>query len=266
MDGSDDRGINVVREQIKNFSASNTLLSNLLFSDEEMKKTNMKLVILDEADAMTYDAQFALRRVIELYTCTTRFCLICNYITKIIPALQSRCQMFRFAPIKYSEHLNKISTVIQEEKMNITNDATEIVVELSEGDMRKSLNLLQSLNMSYTDDKLIDKKIVYQAIGYPTEEDRMMIIDSLKGLNLTETYNRLNQIELDGNLSNQDIIREIINYYSKCDSNKKISHLRQKKLIKLFDELAKIEINLSNGVNNDIQLLAISAAIYEFIY
>jgi replication factor C subunit 3/5 len=174
--------------------------------------------------------------------------------------------MFRFAPIKYSEHLNKISTVIQEEKMNITNDATEIVVELSEGDMRKSLNLLQSLNMSYTDDKLIDKKIVYQAIGYPTEEDRMMIIDSLKGLNLTETYNRLNQIELDGNLSNQDIIREIINYYSKCDSNKKISHLRQKKLIKLFDELAKIEINLSNGVNNDIQLLAISAAIYEFIY
>lgn len=264
LNGSDDRGINVVREQIKNFSATNTLLSNLLFSDKKMKKTNIKLVILDEADAMTYDAQFALRRVIELYTDTTRFCLICNYITKIIPALQSRCQMFRFAPIKYSEHLNKVLTVIQEEKMNITNDAVEIVVELSEGDMRKSLNLLQSLNMSYTDDKLIDKKIVYQTIGYPTEEDRMMIIDSLKGLNLIETYNRLNQIGLDGNLSNQDIIREIINYYSKCDNDKKVSHVKQKKLIKLFDELAKIEINLSNGANNNIQLLAISAAVYDY--
>ena len=89
LNGSDDRGINVVREQIKDFAGSKQLFNK-----------GVKLVILDEADSMTYDAQFALRRVIENYTYNTRFCLICNYITKIISALQSRCTIFRFSPIK----------------------------------------------------------------------------------------------------------------------------------------------------------------------
>ena len=101
LNGSDDRGIKVVREQIKDFSEYNQLFCK-----------GVKLVILDEADSMTYDAQFALRRVIENYTHNTRFCLICNYITKLIPALQSRCITFRFGNIDDKDCKIKLEKII----------------------------------------------------------------------------------------------------------------------------------------------------------
>jgi len=109
LNGSDDRGINVVREQIKDFSQSE-MFSNEIFN---VNKKKHKLVILDEADSMTYDAQFALRRVIEIYTTTTRFCLICNYSTKIIPSLQSRCITFRFSPIPTLDHIDNIKKIVK---------------------------------------------------------------------------------------------------------------------------------------------------------
>ena len=90
LNASDDRGIDVVRNQIKSFAGTRRLFS----------QGGIKLIILDEADQMTNDAQFALRRVIEKYTANARFCLICNYANKIIPALQSRCTKFRFAPLE----------------------------------------------------------------------------------------------------------------------------------------------------------------------
>ena len=100
LNASDDRGINIVREEIKEFAES-----------RNMFKTGIKLIILDEADSMTYDAQFALRRVIEKYSYNTRFCLICNYMNKIIPAIRSRCMQFRFSPINndsINQYLNRI--------------------------------------------------------------------------------------------------------------------------------------------------------------
>ncbi len=93
LNASDERGIDVVRNQIKSFCATQQIMSK-----------GIKLVILDECDAITSSAQFALRRIIEKYTKTTRFCLICNYVSKIIPALQSRCTRFRFSPLS-PEHV-----------------------------------------------------------------------------------------------------------------------------------------------------------------
>jgi replication factor C subunit 3/5 len=255
LNGSDDRGINVVREQIKNFSATDSKIGSLLI--DENINTNVKLVILDEADAMTYDAQFALRRVVEQYTNSTRFCLICNYLTKIIHALQSRCQMFRFAPIKYNEHLIKINNIVKLENININDKAIEKIIELSEGDMRKSLNLLQSLFM-IKNNELITLESVYKSIGYPTDIEREDIITSFNNQNLNNTYEILKKLQLLSNFSNQDIIREVTTYYS-------INKIKNKeKILNLFDELAKIEINISNNTNNNIQLLAISSIIYKF--
>jgi replication factor C subunit 3/5 len=88
LNASDDRGIGVVRDQIKSFCSTQQLMSK-----------GMKLVILDESDSMTGPAQFALRRIVEKYSKTTRFCFICNFVSKIIPALQSRCTRFRFGPL-----------------------------------------------------------------------------------------------------------------------------------------------------------------------
>ena len=256
LNGSDDRGINVVRDQIKNFSSTDSMINSLLVSDFNID-TNVKLVILDEVDAMTYDAQFALRRVVEQYTNSTRFCLICNYLTKIIPALQSRCQMFRFAPIKYDEHFKKINNIILIEKINIEIKAIEKIIELSEGDMRKSLNLLQSLYM-INNSNLITLESVYRSIGYPTETEREDIILSLNNQKLNNIYKILRRLQLDNNFSNQDIIREISTYYSRKKIKNKL------KLLNLFDELAKIEVNIANNANNNIQLLAISSIINNF--
>jgi replication factor C subunit 3/5 len=264
LNGSDDRGINVVRESIKNFSATNSMIS-LLSENEDIEtqyfiRTKIKLVILDEADAMTYDAQFALRRVIELYTDTTRFCLICNYLTKIIPALQSRCQMFRFAPINVQDHLCKLDMIIENEKINVDRITREKIIEYSEGDMRKSLNLLQSLNMSKPKDSCITLETMYKLIGYSADDIKRTIIEEIKDKSLIDIYRILRKIVIDKNITNSDLIKEITSYYGSCD----IDHMNNTKLCDMFDELAKIEVNLVNNVNNNIHLMAISSILYKY--
>ena len=106
LNASDARGIDVVRNEIKEFAGTKQLFNK-----------GVKLIILDEADAMTQDAQFALRRIIEKYTKNARFCLICNYVSKIIPALQSRCTRFRFAPLKREHIQGRLEEIAAKEKM-----------------------------------------------------------------------------------------------------------------------------------------------------
>jgi replication factor C subunit 3/5 len=105
LNASDDRGIDVVREQIKQFAETRTLFAK-----------GFKLIILDEADMMTQQAQAALRRVIEQYTKNVRFCIICNYVNKIIPAIQSRCTRFRFSPLPIVEVEKRLVGVVANEK------------------------------------------------------------------------------------------------------------------------------------------------------
>lgn len=105
MNASDVRGIGIVRDQILKFASTRTMF-----------KSGFKLIILDEADAMTMDAQNALRRVIEKYTENVRFCIICNYLNKIIPALQSRCTRFRFKPLSADKIMPRLNYIVDEEK------------------------------------------------------------------------------------------------------------------------------------------------------
>lgn len=105
LNASDDRKISVVRDRIKDFASTRSIFD-----------TGLKLVILDEADAMTNDAQAALRRIIENYSKTTRFCLICNHINKIIPAIQSRCTKFRFGPLKDNLLRARLESIAEQEK------------------------------------------------------------------------------------------------------------------------------------------------------
>lgn len=145
LNASDDRGIDVVREQIKDFAGTRKLFS-----------TGVKLIILDEADAMTNDAQFALRRVIEKYTKNTRFCLIGNYVSKIIPALQSRCTKFRFSPLRKEQIEGKLRSIVDREGLSsrVSADGIEAILRLSNGDMRKVLNVLQATSSGFDDIKI----------------------------------------------------------------------------------------------------------------
>ena len=111
--------------------------------------TGFKLIILDECDSMTKDAQFALRRVIEKYTKHTRFCLIGNYVSKIIPALQSRCTRFRFAPLGPESVRERVKHVVASEGVEITEEGLAAVQTLGAGDMRRTLNILQARSYSH---------------------------------------------------------------------------------------------------------------------
>jgi replication factor C subunit 3/5 len=155
----------VVRNQIKEFAGTKQLFNK-----------GVKLIILDEADAMTSDAQFALRRIIEKYTRNARFCLICNYVSKIIPALQSRCTRFRFAPLAPQHIVGRLQEVAAAEKCDTRQDGIDAILRLSGGDMRRVLNLLQATAMS---SKVVDETSVYLTSGAPLPADIDTILDLL---------------------------------------------------------------------------------------
>ena len=170
LDASDDRGINSVRDDIKGFA----------------EKTNMfhkgvRLIILDEADSMTFDAQFALRRIIEKYSATIRFCLICNYENKIIPAIRSRCANFRFSNIDIKHICNKLSYISKNEKLIIEDSVIEIIAKLAKGDLRKAINLLQSISMQTNN---ITSDLCYDTAGIPSNK----IIKELLGVLINKDY------------------------------------------------------------------------------
>lgn len=160
----------VVRNEIKEFAGTKQLFNK-----------GVKLIILDEADAMTSDAQFALRRIIEKYTRNARFCLICNYVSKIIPALQSRCTRFRFAPLSRDQIQGRLEDVAVAEHCTMTPDGMNAILNLSGGDMRRVLNLLQSTAMSHP---VVDEAAVYSTSGAPQPND----IDTILDLLLNETF------------------------------------------------------------------------------
>src|ERR1700744_2616577 len=112
------------------------------------KLAGFKLIILDEADAMTSTAQMALRRIMEKFTANTRFCIIANYTHKLSPALLSRCTRFRFSPLKEPDIRRLVDIVIAKERIDIRPEATDALVRLSKGDMRRALNVLQACHAS----------------------------------------------------------------------------------------------------------------------
>lgn len=148
LNASDERGIDVVREQIKTFASTKQIFMGGGGSAKAGSAAGYKLIILDEADAMTNTAQMALRRIMEKYTVNTRFCIIANYSHKLSPALLSRCTRFRFSPLKEGDIRVLVEKVVEEERVKIGAEAVDALVKLSKGDMRRALNVLQACHAS----------------------------------------------------------------------------------------------------------------------
>jgi len=162
LNASDARGIDVVRDQIKTFVSVKQLFGGGAADGQP------KLVILDESDNMTGAAQFALRRMIEQYAPNARFILICNYSSKIIPALQSRCTKLRFAPLNDEQITGRLWHVAKNESVELTADGAKAIVDVGRGDMRKVLNIFQTTSMGH---KVIDARAVYASTGVPHPDD-----------------------------------------------------------------------------------------------
>jgi replication factor C subunit 2/4 len=165
LNASDERGINVVRYKINTFAK--IALSN---SDPNYPSPPYKLIILDEADAMTTEAQSALRKVMEEYSSVTRFCFVCNYITQIIDPIASRCMKFRFKPIDNHNMMNKLSTIAQNEKLSMDPNALSVIGEIVKGDVRRGIMTLQNLKYINNYKKIITVNDIYNITGYiPTD-------------------------------------------------------------------------------------------------
>ncbi|KAK7693256.1 hypothetical protein QCA50_002823 [Cerrena zonata] len=144
LNASDERGISIVREKIKNFARQTPRTEAVSSDGVKYPCPPYKIIILDEADSMTQDAQAALRRIMETYARITRFCLVCNYVTRIIEPLASRCSKFRFKsldPTSTSERLHKIATA---EHVDVSEEVISTLISTSQGDLRRSITYLQS--------------------------------------------------------------------------------------------------------------------------
>ena len=144
LNASDERGISIVREKVKNFARQQ--LSNPP-STEYTKKypcPPYKIIVLDEADSMTQDAQSALRRTMETYSKITRFCLVCNYVTRIIDPLASRCSKFRFKSLDQGNAKKRIEEIAKAEGVDMEDDVVDALITCAEGDLRKAITFLQS--------------------------------------------------------------------------------------------------------------------------
>jgi replication factor C subunit 3/5 len=238
LDASDDRGINSVREEIKGFAEK----KNMFYK-------GVKLIILDEADSMTFDAQFALRRIIEKYSENTRFCLICNYENKIIPAIRARCANFRFNCISIQDIIITLEKICINEKLNYTNNSLNIIATLSNGDLRKSINLLQSISMKTNE---ITEDNAYESAGLPSTNDIEIIFKNLSDvrINLLDSYKEINNIIKYNGYSLAIILKEMNNKIIKNVSLFKIKNLAQ-----IFSDMSDLENKVSKSTFDDIYIL-----------
>jgi replication factor C subunit 3/5 len=242
LNASDDRGIDVVRERIKSFCSTQQLMSK-----------GLKLVILDECDSMTNAAQFALRRIVEKYTKNVRFCLICNYVSKIIPALQSRCTRFRFGPLDDASVLGKLNEVARAEQLNLQEGADKAIVSLSGGDMRKVLNILESCGLAYKDIPLTK---IYEVTGRPSPADIKTIYTSLTTDDFSKAMKNIWNLCREKSLAIEDIIRDI---------HLEVMQTKLPDQMKMFliNRLSEIEYRLAQGSNERVQASSFIGAFVE---
>jgi replication factor C small subunit len=238
MNASDERGIDVVRNQIKQF-ARTTPLGDATF----------KILFLDEADALTTDAQAALRRTMESYAQTCRFILSCNYSSKIIDPIQSRCAIYRFKPLGAEAVKEEVRRIAGKEGLSITAGAMDAIVYIAQGDMRKAINALQGgAIISAT----IDEKMIY-AITSTARPDE---INELLGLSLAGDFDAaeslLNHLLHERGIAPNELINQCYRALVKRDMNRSLK-------VQLIDHIGETDFRLSEGANSDIQLEALIA-------
>lgn len=243
LNASDERGIDVVRHKVKDFARTKT-----------MSKVGYRLIILDEADALTAEAQQALRRTMETYSAVSRFILICNWSSRIIEPLQSRCAVFRFKPLSETDQKKYIDTIVKGEKLKIDKAATDAIVYLAEGDLRKISNILQA---SAALKEKITEKVVYDVASMAKPKDVKKMIEASLAGNFQESRKLLQDMLLKQGLAGSDIIREIHRQIHRLD-------IDEKSKISLIEKTGEYEYRLSEGSSDLIQLESLLAQFLLF--
>jgi replication factor C small subunit len=233
---SDERGINIVRGRIKDFARVKPLGSDF------------KIIFLDESDALTPEAQQALRRTIERFSGVCRFILSCNYSSRIIEPIQSRCAVFRFRSIKKEDVLRYMDRIVKGEKLRADPKGLDAVFEISGGDLRKATNLLQASSALGK----ITRETVYDVSAQAKPKDVQEMLKLALSGNFPGSRNKLFDLIIGQGLSGEDIIKEM---------HRQIFDLEvpEQKKMELIERIGEYEFRLNQGGSEDIQLEALLA-------
>ncbi len=245
LNASDERGIDVVRETVKTFARVRSI-----------GEVPFKIMILDEADNMTADAQQALRRTMERYTETCRFILCANYSGKIIEPIQSRCAPFRFTYLPREEHDKYMRYIAKNEGVILLDDGLDAIYEVCGGDLRRAINTLQA---AASLGKPIDAKVVYSIAGRANPADVRKMIDVAMRGNFIEARKQLREMIQKYGVAGSDIIRQIHAEIFKLD-------IPEPWKIKLADIVGEIDYRLVEGADEEVQLSALLAKLVEAAY
>ena len=239
LNASDARGIDTVRTNIKHFCRLKPV------------GTPFRIIFLDEVDNMTKDAQHALRREMEMYTKTASFILSCNYSSKIIDPIQSRCAIFRFAPVKGHQIIKRLEYIANEENLDFETSAIETIVYFAEGDVRKAINILQS---SASIDEKITEESIYDVISKARPKDvRKMLTASLNG-DFMGARDTLREIMVLQGTSGEDMVNQIYQDVSRMAMEDSID---KDNYIYLIESIAESDFRIREGANPRIQLEAL---------
>lgn len=242
LNASDERGIKIVRETVKTFARTRSI-----------GEIPFKILILDEADNMTSDAQQALRRTMERFTETCRFIMIANYSGKIIEPLQSRCAPFRFSYMSQKDQNRYLQRIIKEENVKILDEGLNAIFEVSGGDLRRATNTIQA---AASMDKEIDTETVYSVIGRANPEDiSEMIKTAMKG-DFLGARKKLREMILKYGVAGSDIIKQIhVEIFR--------SRLPDSWKVTISEAIGEIDFRLIQGADEEVQLSALLARLTE---
>lgn len=241
LNASDERGINMVRERVKKFSKFGGLDTNIPF----------KIIILDEADEMTSDAQTALRRIIEDASKYCRFIMIANNISKIIEPIQSRCAVFKFTRISEKEIISHLKEIAKKEKIKTDEAGLQTIFDYTEGDLRHAINLLQATASLGS----ITEENVKSAAGLTKTNDVDVVLKLALGGKLTEARNKMIELIKVYGMSESDFLKYL---------NESIYKTKTANLVDISETIAKYDYRILSGANPEIQLSALLAELSKF--
>ena len=239
LNASDERGIDVVRDRIKNFARSS------------FGGYDHRVIFLDEADSLTDDAQSALRRTMEQFSDNTRFILSCNYSSKIIDPIQSRCAVFRFSPLGDEAVRTQAAEIADAEGIEVTEDGLDALVYAASGDMRRAINSLQA---AATTGEVVDEEAVYLITSTARPEDIEEMVTAAIDGDFAAARSQLETLLVDTGMAGGDIIDQL--HRSAWDFD-----LDDRTTIRLMERIGEADYRITAGANERVQLEALLASL-----
>lgn len=238
LNASDDRGIDIIRTHIKEFAKLKSLAD-----------IPYKIICLDEADSLTKDAQQALRRTMEKYSASCRFILACNEISKLIDPIQSRCVIFKFKPLQEKDLGELVDRISKEEKIVVDADAKKLLIEVSEGDLRRLVNTMQS---AASVEKKITVKLINEILDFVNPKEVEEMIQFAVDGDFFKARDAMIKLRVIKGLSGLEILKEVYKSILRMEIDPKLK-------VKFVDRIATVEFRLVEGSDEELQLEALLA-------